>query len=162
MNHLCEQWRPVVGYEGLYSVSSLGRVRSHHYGDRVVSTHLDNLGYPAIGLSSNNKRVKRRVHSLMLTAFVGPRPEGMVARHLDDNRSNNIIENLAWGTPLENSQDKYRNGRGNQHLGKTHCVNGHELSPENLCPGALPKRACRICRNERCYAYKKRKKAAAG
>jgi len=51
-----------------------------------------------------------RVHALILDAFAGPRPAGKVCRHLDGNRANNAIENLAWGTPQENNDDKVRHG----------------------------------------------------
>lgn len=138
---MTEKWLPVVGYEGLYSVSDTGRVRSESktvtfvgrwnavvnrsYPNRILNPKHDTHGYPFVSLSKNGKSTGYRVHSLMLKAFVGLRPYGAHARHLDDNKKNNLLANLAWGTPLENSRDKYRNGQGNQHLNKTHCVNGH-------------------------------------
>ena len=50
------------------------------------------------------------VHVLVLTAFVGPRPEGLYGCHRDDNPENNVLNNLYWGTPKENSNDKKLNG----------------------------------------------------
>ena len=159
--HFCEQWRPVVGYEDLYLVSSQGRVQSKHStAPRIMAQYPDPAGYSTVGLSRNGKRTKYRVHSLMLLAFVGPRPTGGHGRHLDDDKCNNTIENLRWGTALENSNDKYRNGRGNQHLNKTHCVNGHELVAENIYANRLPKRVCRPCVIARSAAAHKAKKAA--
>jgi hypothetical protein len=58
------------------------------------------------------------VHFLVLRMFVGPCPEGQEARHLDGDRRNNRLSNLAWGTPLENHADKQRHGttaRGERH-----------------------------------------------
>jgi len=52
----------------------------------------------------------RKLHALLLEAFVCRRPDGMVARHLDDVRTNNAITNLAWGTYGENSADALKNG----------------------------------------------------
>lgn len=53
---------------------------------------------------------KLRVHHAVLLAFVGPRPEGAVARHLNDVASDNRVENLAWGTIVENAGDRHRRG----------------------------------------------------
>ncbi len=50
------------------------------------------------------------VHQIVLEAFVGPCPPGMECRHLDNNPRNNRLENLCWGTPLENHADKIRHG----------------------------------------------------
>ena len=52
----------------------------------------------------------RSVHTLVLEAFAGPRPRGMVCRHLDGNPANNRPENLRWGTAAENSADSKRHG----------------------------------------------------
>jgi hypothetical protein len=52
----------------------------------------------------------RSVHRLVLEAFVGPNPEGMVCRHLDGNPRNNHVGNLAWGTHVENGADQYTHG----------------------------------------------------
>lgn len=50
------------------------------------------------------------IHKLVLETFVGPRPEGMECRHLDGNPANNQLDNLAWGTPVENAADRTRHG----------------------------------------------------
>lgn len=51
-----------------------------------------------------------RVHRLVLTAFVGPCPEGMECRHLNGNKTDNRLENLCWGTQEENRQDTRDHG----------------------------------------------------
>ncbi len=52
----------------------------------------------------------RYVHQLVLEAFVGPCPSGLECRHLDGNPDNNQLENLRWGTRLENMADKKLHG----------------------------------------------------
>ena len=55
---------------------------------------------------------RRYIHRLVLEGFAGPCPEGMEARHLDGNRFNNRLNNLAWGTRSENARDRERHGNG--------------------------------------------------
>lgn len=116
-----ELWRPVVGYEGLYEVSDHGRVRSLD-GERwngrtwirkvgrVRSTPIGKRGYPTIDLKRSGARRTFTVHTLVLTAFVGPRPEGHECRHLNGDRADSRLTNLAWGTPTENDEDRRRHG----------------------------------------------------
>lgn len=92
-----------------------GRVTRH----RVLSDHWKELkpvlaaGYPRITpIDANGVKCYVRVHELVLTAFIGPRPEPtMQALHWDDTPTNNRLENLRWGTPAENWEDSRRNGR---------------------------------------------------
>lgn len=56
----------------------------------------------------------RKLHILVLEAFVGPRPDGMVGRHKNDIKSDNRLDNLCWGTQSENAIDRVRHGRGAQ------------------------------------------------
>lgn len=122
---MAEQWRPVAGYEGFYEVSDLGRVRSL---PRVITRKNDSpLPVPGRIMSpSPNGRAKHRalllsrqgkvktakVHILVLEAFVGPRPEGQVARHLNDDPDDNRLANLAWGTQEENMGPDVRRNKG--------------------------------------------------
>jgi hypothetical protein len=70
------------------------------------------------------------VHHLILLAFVGPRPEGCVTRHLDDDKANNRLGNLCYGTSTENNYDMVRNGK-NRNANKTHCPQGRPYDEEN-------------------------------
>lgn len=115
-----ETWRPVVGYEGLYEVSDLGRVRSVTSDGRQRRRRLGRVlkqgnaphGYKTVGLSKGSAGVETlTVHCLVLTAFTGPKPTGKETRHLDGDPGNNTLGNLAWGTRSENSQDTVRHGR---------------------------------------------------
>lgn len=116
----CEEWRPVVGFEGSYEVSSLGRVRSL---DRVVVQRsrwggmierklrgqiirAENKGYPHVRMGYKHYAV----HILVAEAFIGPRPEGKQVCHNDGNVTNARLSNLRYDTPLENSTDRYAHG----------------------------------------------------
>lgn len=108
---MVEEWRKVAlsGYEDHYEVSSLGRVR-RSTGGMILKTGAHPKGYRSLVLSVGGQRKTVLVHHLVLTAFVGPRPEGMETRHLDRDRTNNRLSNLLWGTSAENEADKRRHG----------------------------------------------------
>jgi hypothetical protein len=109
-----ERWLPVVGWENLYEVSSHGRVKSLDRVDRFGRLFKGRLlrltpgshSYPMAQLYRKGKRCGRTVHSLVLEAFVGPRPSGMEVCHLDGSRSNNRLGNLRWDTRKANHADK--------------------------------------------------------
>lgn len=108
-----ERWLPVAGYEGLYEVSDHGRVR----GNRVGVLRPDINRYADVRLSKDGKKRKKGVHVLMLEAFVGP-GNGLWALHRNDKKTDNRLDNLYWGTPQQNSDDRMRNGnsrRGDHH-----------------------------------------------
>lgn len=66
--------------------------------------------YRFVWLARNGRYVKRYVHRLVLLSFVGPCPKGQNTRHLDGSRSNNKLDNLKWGTPKEQAEDRNRHG----------------------------------------------------
>jgi hypothetical protein len=112
-----EEWRPVVGYAGLYEISSFGRVRSLKRGpakplapQRTGSARNRHGRYLKVLLSDGAARKQITVHRLVLEAFIGPRPPGQQARHLNGIPDDNRLTNLAWGTPLENQADSVRHG----------------------------------------------------
>jgi hypothetical protein len=120
-----ERWLPVVGWEGLYEVSSYGNVRRAGQDGSVLKL-ADHKGYRRITLSKNSNAKRYSVHRLVLEAFVGPCPDEMECRHIDGNRSNNHLENLAWGTRSENQADRVRHGTH----GKGQCNKNAKLTPE--------------------------------
>lgn len=111
-----EEWRSVVGFEGLYEVSSLGRVKRVAPGKRTFvgrllrPTRRKGKAYLYVGLRRDGGTFYRTVHSLVLTTFKGPCPPGLEARHLNGKGDNNHVENLVWGTQEENCADKVRHG----------------------------------------------------
>lgn len=66
--------------------------------------------YHYVRLYVNKIKLRKFVHVLVLEAFVGPCPEGMQTRHLDGNGEHNWLGNICWGTPLENTEDRFRHG----------------------------------------------------
>ena len=114
--------KPVVGWEGLYEVSDTGRVfsllRQTAKGDfhPEIEMHpsVTWAGYLSVCLY-DNPRIKRYfVHTLVLTAFIGPKPFApgikYQTRHLDGNKKNNHLCNLKWGTAKENCDDRFKHG----------------------------------------------------
>lgn len=114
-----EVWKPVVGYETRYEVSSLGRVRAlprQHImpGNRVIVTRFLLLKQDVGGRAKNYKRVQLHnpprhayVHHLMAEAFLGPRPAGVLVLHKDDVGFHNTIDNLRYGDRDENEADRH-------------------------------------------------------
>lgn len=104
--HVTENWRPVVGFEGLYEVSDLGRVKGLLSG-RVLRPGVQRRGgHLVVALVKAGARSTRTVHRLVLEAFVGIRPPGGVCRHFPDrNPANNCLLNLRWGTQKQNGED---------------------------------------------------------
>jgi hypothetical protein len=102
-----EEWRPVVGYEGLYDVSSLGRVRGvsgrgNQVPGRIKGFVVGNGGYLMVYLSNGPSRKYWYVHRLVIAAFAGPCPDDKEVNHIDAIRCNNKIGNLEYVTRSEN------------------------------------------------------------
>lgn len=111
-----ENWLPVVGYEGHYEISDLGRVRSlkgGRYGFRILRGGINSDGYHGFSLSLNGHSNSLKAHVMVLTAFVGPRSPGMEGCHFDGDRMNNRLDNLRWDTRLANQHDRIRQGTHN-------------------------------------------------
>lgn len=118
MTDAVENWKDVPGFEGRYRVSDLGRVFSHYVG-RVLTLHTNGKGgYLVVSLFKDGTRHPTTVHALVLTTFVGPRPEGHEALHGSSGQRDNRLVNLRWGTRAENIDDQRRAGtlnRGDRH-----------------------------------------------
>lgn len=102
-----EEWRVIDGYNGVYEVSSLGRVRSidhyttqvdngtkceHFYKGKLLKCVTDHYGYHQVELSGK----KKKVHQLVARAFIANPDNLEIINHKDENRSNNAVENLEW------------------------------------------------------------------
>lgn len=122
-----ERWLPVVGYEGLYEVSDLGRVRSLSRvvsrsgprGPRVriagqalkVRPPAGTDPYAHVELNRDGERRYMRVHVLVAAAFLGPRPAGYEICHGPGGKTDNRLANLSYGTRAKNNgPDKLRDG----------------------------------------------------
>lgn len=118
-----ENWRDIAGYEGLYQVSSWGRVRSLDrmviaaYGSmklqkgRLLKLGFDKDGYQQVNLWKNGKKKTHTVHRLVAQAFI-PNPQNFKeVNHRDEDKTNNRVENLEWCTSVYNHNYGTRNER---------------------------------------------------
>lgn len=116
-----EIWKPVNGYEGAYEVSSLGRVRSLprtilrgrsplRISGRFLKPCVNGKGYHVFTLSMEGKTRTIDAHRLVAEAFLGPIPEGQYTRHLNGDRTDCRVSNLAYGTPVQNQADRLIHG----------------------------------------------------
>jgi hypothetical protein len=108
-----ERWLPVVGYEGRYEVSDRGHIFStggQRQKPRILKPVPDRYGYLYVCLW-NGTRKNRKIHELVLTAFAGPRPDGMEGCHNNGVKTDNCWpENLRWDTSSANRMDAVRHG----------------------------------------------------
>ena len=104
---MTEIWADIAGYEGKYQVSSFGSVRSLDYRNtgraKIMEPQDNGHGYLYIGLRDGTKRRDYRyVHRLVAETFI-PNPLNLpTINHLDENKRNNVVANLAWCTIAEN------------------------------------------------------------
>jgi len=110
-----ENWKPVLGYEGLYEVSDQGRVRNNKC--RILKDRYKTpMRYRCVVLYYRTIvpcKKERSVSSLVLEAFVSPRPPKMVVRHMNGNSQDDRLSNLTWGTQSDNILDKINHGTNN-------------------------------------------------
>jgi len=109
-----EIWRDVEGYEGLYMISNLGRVKKDK---KIIRDRTSKWGYKHIDLF-NKGRKTFRVHRLVVIAFL-PNPEGKPhTNHINCDKIDNRLDNLEWATRSENMLHAY--DKGLNHTGEKH------------------------------------------
>lgn len=108
-------WKPIKGYEGLYEVSSEGRVKSMsrtvnaprgrtlELPERMMSLTKEKEGYLVVGLRINGKLSQKRVHRLVAEAFIDNPLNKTQVNHINEVKNDNRLENLEWVTPKENT-----------------------------------------------------------
>lgn len=125
-----EEWKDIPGYEGLYQISSFGRVKSlakkggnnknqkEHFMNFIINR------YVYVSLCKNSKNKQVLVHKLVANAFI-PNPDHLpFLNHIDYNKENNRVDNLEWCTAKENSQWSVEHNRQGQ-LKKNKPLSGH-------------------------------------
>lgn len=113
-----EKWLPVTGYEGLYEVSDCGRVRGldknrgkiGRIRGKILKQGTFQKGHKHVKLCKDGHQKTTSVHRIVLSAFIGPCPDGMECCHNDGNPANNHINNLRWDTRSNNQYDALLHG----------------------------------------------------
>jgi hypothetical protein len=115
-----EIWKDIAGYEGLYQVSNLGRVktmarlhredRPYMKKERVMNPPVNTTGYAHVALYKNKKGVIYSVHKLVASAFLERKIEDRVVNHKDGNKQNNVVSNLEWCTYGQNQRHAIETG----------------------------------------------------
>lgn len=122
---MAEIWKTVKGYEGLYEVSNLGNVRSldyHNWGVvRNLTPVMDCHGYMRVCLCKNNKQRNGLVHRMVAQAFLENPLELPQINHINENKSDNRVENLEWCDCLHNNNHGTRNERISKSKRNTKC-----------------------------------------
>lgn len=120
---MIELWRPVVGFEGLYEVSDLGRVRvlphtakdGRKFRGKVLSIRVSPQdGYCRVNLRKDGKQYNKTVHRIVATAFLHDPANRPEINHIDGHKWNNRASNLEWCTASENQQHALRHGLRNK------------------------------------------------
>ena len=114
-----EEWRDVVGYEGLYQVSSMGRVKSLERKDclgrtvkeRILKSRTNRYGYMEVNLCADGKRKMLKVHRLVCQAFHDNPDNKPEVNHVNEDKTDNRACNLEWCTVKENNNHGTRNAR---------------------------------------------------
>lgn len=116
MDDSTEEWKPVVGYEHWYEVSSYGRVRRNSDGLRrgikaghVIKQHPNGSGYPIVCLYNRDTKhsLSKVVHNIVTEAFIGPKPPGLQVNHIDGNKWNAAAANLEYVTGGDNQRHAF-------------------------------------------------------
>lgn len=119
-------WKDIIGYEGIYKISNQGDVLSlertvvckngnPQYTPEILMKHnVNSKGYYRVPLCKNGTKKWMQLHRLLAIHFI-PNPNNYpIVRHLNDNKLDFKLENLAWGTNKDNTQDAIKNGKGSQ------------------------------------------------
>lgn len=130
-----EIWRDIPGYEGLYQVSDLGRVKSLNYNrtgqEQILSPGKIRNGYLLVCLCKDRKRKMLYVHRLVWEAFNGPIPEGYDCNHINEEKTDCRLANLNLMTRKENINWGTRNKRVGKALSK--IVGQYTLDGIHIC-----------------------------
>lgn len=106
-----EVWKDIHGYEGLYQVSNLGRVRSLNWRNtgeiRELCLKPHNRGYLQIELTNRGIKKTFTVHRLVALHFVQGFQDGFVVNHINENKTDNRADNLEWISQSENTDYSY-------------------------------------------------------
>jgi hypothetical protein len=101
-----EKWKDVSGYEGLYQISSLGRIKSFNLNKETILNTGNCLSYQNIVLCKDKVRTTKRIHRLVAEAFILNTENKPQVNHINGFKSDNNVLNLEWVTASENNLHK--------------------------------------------------------
>lgn len=133
-----EVWKEIIGYEGIYSVSSHGRIRRDvgYKGlcktGRILKASTNNWGYLTIGLHAYKKRKTFRVNRLVAINFINIDHTGLEVNHKDGNKLNNHISNLEFVTSSENQKHSYRLGNRKKNNSRGESIGTAKLKKKEI------------------------------
>lgn len=101
---MMEVWKDITEFQGMYQVSSLGRIKSFRgKTERILQLTISKRGYYVVGLWRNQKNRLCTIHRLVALHFIDNPGNKREVNHIDSNKLNNSVSNLEWATPKENS-----------------------------------------------------------
>ena len=107
-----EIFKDIKGYEGLYQISNLGRIKSLNYNrtgkEKLLKQNINSNNYCKITLSKNNVRKNYCTHVLVAKTFIENPNRLPCINHIDGNKQNNHIDNLEWVTYKQNTEHAYK------------------------------------------------------
>lgn len=104
-----EEWKDIVGFEGLYKVSNYGAIYSCYTNKELVPIKTSK-GYYKVGLYKDNKKIQKRIHRLVAETFIKNDKNFLEVNHKDGNKTNNNVNNLEWCTGEYNIEHAFSNG----------------------------------------------------
>lgn len=113
-----EIWKDIKGYEGLYQISNLGRVKSlkriekfyHNKEDKILKAAKCGNCYLKVILCKNNIKRNLMIHRLVAETFISNPENKVTVNHIDGNKHNNCVDNLEWNSYSENIKHAYKLG----------------------------------------------------
>ena len=149
-----EEWRDIPGYEGLYQVSNIGRVRSldHPIGTRlmrgrVLSLQKTKTGYHMVNLSKDGVVSKVFVHRVVAMAFLPKQIDMNFVDHVNGVRSDNRVQNLRWVTCSDNRRNANRLGNLPKSYRRVRRSDGVEYESMAAAARALGVTKCAVIAN---------------
>lgn len=143
---MTEIWKDIKGYEGLYQISSYGRVKSleriiklsNNFGnfsyktsERMLQLITNNKGYYVVSLVKNKQKKQHRVHQLVAKHFLNNENNFNCINHIDGDKKNNHVNNLEYCTDSHNIKEAYRIGLKKPNF----CMLG---KLDDKCPNSIP------------------------
>lgn len=128
---IVEIWKDIIGYQELYQISNLGRVKSlprykkngkfsHWTKEKILAQGINDSGYYQVMLHKNGSHKTKTIHRLVAQAFI-PNPDNKPwINHKNSVRIDNDVDNLEWCTPSENNKHCYDKGRQKIYFGEQH------------------------------------------